>query len=63
VSLTLPEGTNARVSLASTSGELSCGLDSSDETTCETLWTGQIGTGAGTINVQTISGDVRINRA
>ncbi|HLJ54965.1 MAG TPA: DUF4097 family beta strand repeat-containing protein [Chthonomonadaceae bacterium] len=63
VTLKLPEGTNARVSLASTSGELHCEHEASDVTSCETLWTGQIGTGAGTINVQTISGDVRIQRA
>ena len=63
VSLALPEGSNARVSLGSTSGELHCDHDATDITAGETLWTGQIGTGAGTINVQTLSGDVRISRA
>lgn len=63
VSLGLPEGSNARVSLGSTSGEIDCEHDATDITAGETLWTGQIGTGAGTINVQTLSGDVRISRA
>ena len=62
VSLTLPEGSNARVSLGSTSGELRCDHDATDITAGETLWTGQIGTGAGTINVQTLSGDAHILR-
>jgi DUF4097 and DUF4098 domain-containing protein YvlB len=63
VSLALPEGSNARVSLGSTSGELRCDHDATDVTGSETLWTGQIGTGAGTINVQTLSGDAHIARA
>ena len=62
VSLTLPEGSNARVSLGSTSGDLRCDHDATDITAGETLWTGQVGTGAGTINVQTLSGDAHISR-
>jgi hypothetical protein len=63
VVLALPEGSNARVSLGSTSGDLRCEHDATDITAGETLWTGQIGTGAGNINVQTLSGDARLTRA
>src|SRR5579871_2873129 len=60
VAVTLPEGSNVRVSLSTTSGDLHCDHAASDVTATDTLWTGQIGTGAGTLNVQTISGDTRI---
>lgn len=63
VGIALPEGSNVRVSLSTTSGELRCDYDAHDVTATETLWTGQIGTGAGTLNVQTISGDAHIQRA
>ena len=59
----LVEGSAARVSLSTASGELRCEHDAHDVTATETLWTGQIGTGAGTLNVQTISGDTHIQRA
>ena len=63
VSLYLVEGSNVRVSLSTASGELRCEHDAHDVTATETLWTGQIGTGAGTLNAQTISGDTHIQRA
>ncbi len=63
VSITLPEGSNLRVSLSTTSGELRCDYDAQDVTATDTLWTGQLGTGAGTLNVQSISGDMHIRRA
>ncbi len=63
VSLALPEGSNVRVSLGSTSGDVKCDLAATEVSASETLWTGQIGTGAGTINVQTLSGDARLLRA
>ena len=56
----LPEGSNVRVSLSTTSGELRCEHDAHEVTATETLWTGQIGTGAGTLNVRSISGDAKI---
>ena len=62
VVLYLVEGSNARVSLSTASGELRCEHDAHEVTATETLWTGQIGTGAGTLNVQTISGDTHIQR-
>jgi DUF4097 and DUF4098 domain-containing protein YvlB len=63
VSLTIPSESSARLSLGSTSGDLKCDHDATDVTAGETLWTGQIGAGAGTINVQTLSGDVHILRS
>ena len=62
VSLGLPEGSNARVTLGSTSGDLRCDHEATDANASDTLWTGQIGTGAGTITVQTLSGDAHILR-
>ena len=63
VKVHLPEGSNVRVSLGTTSGDLRCEHDAHNVTANETFWTGQIGTGAGTLNVQTISGDTSIQRA
>lgn len=63
VHIALPEGSHLRVSLGTASGELRCECDAHDVSATATLWTGQIGTGAGTLNVQTISGDTHIHRA
>lgn len=63
VEVALVEGSNLRTSLSTTSGDLRCDFDAHSVVATERLWTGQIGTGAGTLNVQTISGDVRIHRA
>ena len=60
--LHLREGSNVRASLSTTSGDLRCEHDAHEVVATETLWTGQIGTGAGTLNVQTISGDIHIQR-
>jgi DUF4097 and DUF4098 domain-containing protein YvlB len=62
IELGLPGETNARVSLSTTSGELRCDHDAQSVVATDTLWTGQIGTGAGTITVQTISGDSHISQ-
>ena len=62
VTLQLPEGSNVRVSLSTMSGELRCEHDAHDVSAAETIWSGEIGTGAGTLNVQTISGDAHILR-
>jgi DUF4097 and DUF4098 domain-containing protein YvlB len=59
----LKDGSNVRVSLSTTSGDLRCEVEAHDVQPSDTLWTGQIGTGAGTLNVQTISGDIHIQRA
>jgi DUF4097 and DUF4098 domain-containing protein YvlB len=63
VTLDLPEGSNVRVSLSTTSGDLKCEHEAQNVVASETLWSGQIGTGAGTLNVQTISGDTHVRRA
>ena len=63
VAIALPEGSNVRLSLSTTSGEVRCDCEAQDVQASETLWTGQIGTGAGTLNVQTISGDAHIQKA
>ena len=62
VAIALVDGSNVRLSLATTSGELKCDFDAQDVNAGETLWTGQIGTGAGTLTVQTISGDTHIQK-
>jgi DUF4097 and DUF4098 domain-containing protein YvlB len=62
VELGLPGDTNARVSLSTASGELRCDHDAQSVVATDTLWTGEIGTGAGTITVQTISGDSHITQ-
>jgi DUF4097 and DUF4098 domain-containing protein YvlB len=62
VEIALVEGSNLRASLSTTSGELRCDHDAHEVVATERLWTGQIGTGAGTLNVQTISGDAHIHR-
>lgn len=63
VHLALPADSNARVSLGTASGDLRCDLDAHNVVATDTLWTGQLGAGAGTINVQTISGDSHILQA
>lgn len=63
ISAAIPEGSNARVSLSTHSGEILCEHEATAVTTSDTLWSGQIGTGAGTINIQTLSGDTLIKRA
>ncbi len=63
VEIALTEGSNVRTSLSTTSGELRCDHDAHEVVATDRLWTGQIGTGAGTLNVQTISGDAHIHRA
>lgn len=62
VGVALPEGSNVRVSLSTSSGEMRCEHDAHIVTATETLWTGEIGTGAGQLNIQTISGDTHIRR-
>ncbi|HLK55566.1 MAG TPA: DUF4097 family beta strand repeat-containing protein [Chthonomonadaceae bacterium] len=62
VEIGLPEGSNTRVSLSTASGELHCEHSAENVMATDTLWTGQIGTGAGTLNVQTISGNTRISK-
>ena len=62
VTVGLVEGSNVRLSLATTSGDLKTDWEAQDVNAGETLWTGVLGTGVGTLNVQTISGDVTIQK-
>lgn len=62
VDIALPAGSSVRVTLGTASGALRCDHDAQDVTATETLWSGRIGDGVGTLNVQTISGDVRVTR-
>jgi len=63
VKVALTAGSSARMSLGTTSGEMKCELEASDTHVSETLWTGQLGEGTGTVTIQTISGDVHILKA
>jgi DUF4097 and DUF4098 domain-containing protein YvlB len=63
VTVALPRGSNVRVSLSTSSGELRCDHDAQNVVATQTIWQGQIGTGAGTLNVQTISGDTLVREA
>ena len=60
VSLHFPNDSNFRFTLATQSGSLACDLAATDGAQSDTLRTGTIGTGAGTVTVQTLSGDVLI---
>jgi DUF4097 and DUF4098 domain-containing protein YvlB len=63
VQTALPNGSNVRITLGTNSGELSCDHPVTEKTSSTTFWVGIVGTGAGTLNVQTISGDVHIGKA
>ncbi len=63
VLIAIPEGSNARVVMSTTSGSLRCEHDAHDVIASGTVWSGQFGNGAGTLNVQTISGDAHLQRA
>jgi DUF4097 and DUF4098 domain-containing protein YvlB len=59
----LPETSSFRFTLSTQSGELHCGLTAQDANQTGTLYTGRVGDGTGTINVQTRSGDVTLERS
>lgn len=58
--IALPAGSSVRISLGTNSGDLACSHPALDVSSSPSFWTGQVGTGAGTLSVQTISGDVNI---
>lgn len=62
VDICLPTESHLRVTLGTISGTLRCEHDAHEVTVTETLWTGKLGEGTGTLNVQTTSGDVHITR-
>lgn len=57
-----PENSSFRFTLTTQVGELHCNHAVQDSRRTETLWTGTVGAGEGTVNVQTMSGDVRLNK-
>ncbi len=61
--IALPEGSSLRAALTTTSGTIRCDLDAKDVVSTETLWSGELGTGEGSLNVTTISGDTRLQRS
>jgi len=57
-----PEGGSFRFTLMTQVGELHCNLAVQDSHHTETLWTGTVGAGEGTVNVQSMSGDIRLRQ-
>jgi DUF4097 and DUF4098 domain-containing protein YvlB len=62
VTIQLPDGSNFRFTLGTQSGTLLCRHEAQDASHTETLWTGTVGTGAGNVTVQTLSGDVHLTK-
>ncbi len=62
VSIVAPAASNFRFTIATQSGVLECAHEAHDSNRSDTLWTGAVGTGAGTVTVQTRSGDVRLEK-
>ncbi len=58
----MPEGSNLRITLGTSSGEMNCEHSAQDVNATQTFWSGTLGTGAGTLNVQTISGNIHIKK-
>lgn len=58
----LAEGSNLRITLGTSSGDMNCEHSVQEVNSTQTFWSGTLGTGAGTLNVQTISGDVNIKK-
>lgn len=62
VTIDLPEASNFRFTLDTQSGDLANDHPAANETRTDSLWTGSVGTGAGTVSVKTLSGDIRLGR-
>jgi DUF4097 and DUF4098 domain-containing protein YvlB len=62
VRIAIPEGSNFRYTLVTRSGELGCEHPATDAVRSETMLSGTVGTGAGAVNAQTLSGDITITR-
>ena len=60
VSLAVPAESNFRLTLTTQSGDMACDLAVTDEQRSDSLLTGAVGTGAGTVAIQTLSGDIHI---
>jgi DUF4097 and DUF4098 domain-containing protein YvlB len=62
VAVHIPETSNFRFTLVTQSGDLRCDHALSNASRTDTLWTGTVGTGAGNVSIQTLSGDVRLGK-
>lgn len=62
VRIDLPGASNFRFTLDTQSGDLLNEHPAANETRTDSLWTGTVGTGAGTVSVKTLSGDAKIGR-
>jgi hypothetical protein len=59
-SVAIPDGSDCRVSLATLRGATHCSLDLQDENRSAQRVTGRLGAGTGSLDVTTVSGDVRL---
>lgn len=57
----IPDGSSARVTLATLSGAVSCGLELTERSDRDQRITGRLGDGAGTIDISAVSGDVELS--
>jgi DUF4097 and DUF4098 domain-containing protein YvlB len=62
VKVAMPETSNFRFTLGTQSGDLECKLAAHDTVQSDTLYSGTVGAGAGTVTIQTRSGDVELDR-
>ncbi len=60
VRIAVPAGSNFRYTLDTQSGDITCGVEARETSSTETLRNGVVGTGAGTVSVQTLSGDIAL---
>lgn len=60
VELGVPAGSSFKLSANSRTGSLECGVDCPDLTSGHGMWHGTVGEGAGAVNIQTLSGRVRL---
>jgi len=63
VRLALPSAGNFRYTLVTRSGDLSCDHPATDALRSDTVLSGTVGTGAGSINAKTLSGDITLTHA
>jgi DUF4097 and DUF4098 domain-containing protein YvlB len=63
VNVQAPETSSCRFTISTQSGDLSCNLEAKDVNKTDTLQSGSVGAGTGTVTVQTRSGDVSLARA
>jgi len=60
VSLSVPDGSDCRVSLSTLRGDVSCNLELTDEVKQDHRITGKLGAGTGTMDVSAVTGDVSV---